>query len=80
MPLATFHVPSHGSIVEVAIWENAIELDGGKEATNVAASFKRSYRSGSSWKTTTSYRLHDLFALQHVVGKAIELMLERDQT
>ena len=81
-PLVTFQVPgSPGSTIELAIWGNRVKVDDSTEATQLAVSFKRSYRADGKWKTTSSYRLHDVFALKFLLDKAADWMLEnRDNT
>jgi hypothetical protein len=76
-PVARFTLPgSANSTVEIAIWENEIDLPDRGTAVVHAATFSRSFKQGPNWSRTRSFRLHDLLALQHGIGQAIDYLLQ----
>jgi hypothetical protein len=76
-PVKTFNLPgSPGSTIEVSVWLNTIELPDGGTTQGYAVSMSRSFKQGSQWSRTKSYRLADLFGLQYGIGKAIDWLME----
>jgi hypothetical protein len=63
--------------VEVAVWKNEIEVEGGTvETFNVT--IKRSYRDGEgNWHANANFRPHDIPVLNHGLSKAHDYILER---
>lgn len=56
-----------GSIVEVSVWLNQIELD--NEET-IEVSMHRSYKKGENWEQTQSLRPLDVLAAAHLLSQA----------
>jgi len=77
LPVVSFRFPgSPGSIVELAVWENSIDLADGGSTTGYAASFNRSFKARGKWQKTRSFRLQDLWALQYGIAKVIDWLME----
>jgi hypothetical protein len=64
-----------GNIVEAAVWSNEIDVEGGT-STAFGVSFKRSYRSGTTWKTSKSLRVGDIPVLIYALQRCQEFILE----
>lgn len=77
-PMKTFgpYGSGQGSFIEVAVWENEVDVEGGRKATVHAISFSRNYREKEEWKKTKTLRLQDIPVLQFALGKAQEFLLE----
>lgn len=63
--------------VEIAVWSNEVEGDGGSTFTTFNVTVKRSYRVESEWKTNQNFRPHDLPVLLHALQMAYSWILEQ---
>jgi hypothetical protein len=57
--------------VQASIWARATE-----KGTFYDATFQRGYKTKDGWKNSRSFDLNGLLALQHLVGQAIDKVLE----
>lgn len=83
-PVQTFgSFYSSGSYIEVAVWQNEIEVNG-KSVTVYAVSFSRSYKDNGKFKKSQSLRVQDIPVLQYALGKAYDWIMsqkhDRDET
>ena len=63
--------------IEVAVWENEIEGEGGN-FTTYNVTLKRSYRTeGGDWKPNQNFRPHDLPIVLHALQKAHGWILDK---
>jgi hypothetical protein len=63
--------------VEVAVWQNEIEVEGGT-VTTYNATVKRSFRdSEGNWNVNLNYRPHDIPVLLHALAQAYSWILEQ---
>ena len=63
--------------IEVAVWENELQGDNGTYSV-YNLSVKRSYRDeGGNWKSSGTYRPHDVPVLQHALAKAYDWIMEK---
>lgn len=64
--------------VEIAVWENEIEVEGGSTITTYNVTVKRSYRDSEGvWKENKNYRPHDIPVLIHGLNQAYGFIMEK---
>ena len=75
-PVKTFKSTGPGSVLEVSVWRNTIQVEGGREIEVDAVSFSRSYKDGPDWKKTSNLRKVDLLAIAHLLTKTFDFLTE----
>lgn len=62
--------------IEVAAWDNHIEVEGGT-ITTYNVTVKRSYRAEGEWKQNQNMRPHDIPVLIHALNSAYSWILDQ---
>jgi hypothetical protein len=62
--------------LSAAAWKNSRQTSDGRTFEGYSMRIERRYKdSDGNWKSSNSYTLRDLFALQHFVGSVIDAAL-----
>ena len=76
-PVQNFGPYATGSgLIEVAIWENQIVVDGDREVAVHSVTITRSYKQGDEWKKSSSFRQADLPVVQYALGKTYAWLMD----
>jgi hypothetical protein len=63
-------------LVELAVWENEIVVEGGRKVNLHTVTFSRNYRNEEGWQKTKTLRQQDIPVLIHALQKAYSWILD----
>jgi len=75
-PVHTIKVTGPGSVLEVSVWENQIQVESGREITVEAVSFSRSYKDGADWHKSQNLRKQDLLVVANMLQRTFNYLTE----
>ena len=75
-PVETISVPTgQGSYINAAIWENQVEQSE-QSYTAYSVTIEKRYRDGDAWKTSKSFKTHELLQVAHVATEAYKRAIQ----